>query len=90
MEIDPAAQRLGDPDKDPDGMGTSLENPLSNDRTTQKPPDSSEADMVAEAEPASRPQQPGEDTAVSKMSRPPGKTPSMGVSHVHPADAVLM
>jgi len=89
MEIDPAAQRLGDPDKDPDGMDTSLENPLSDDRTTQAPPDSSEAGMGAEAEPASMPQQPGEDTDVLKMSRPPGKTPSMGVSHVHLADALL-
>jgi len=89
MEINPAAQRSSDPDKDPDGMDTSLDNPPSDDRTTQEPPGPTEAGMVLQAEHASMPQQPREDTDVSKMSRPPGKTPSLGVSHALFADAVL-
>ncbi len=89
MESDPAAQRSANPDKDPDGMDTSLDNPLSDDRTTSDPPDSSEAGMVAEAESASMAQLPREDTDISKMLRPPGKTSSMGVSHVLLADIVL-
>lgn len=82
MESDPAAQRSGSPDKDPDGMDTTLEKPLSDDRTTQKPPDFSGAGIAAEAEPAPMLQLPRAGTDTSKMSRPPGKTSSMGVSHV--------
>lgn len=89
MESDPAAQRSGNPDKDADGMDTCLEHPLSHDRTVQEPPNSSDAGMVAESEPASMPQLPREDTDISKMSRPPGKTSSMGVSHARYADTVL-